>query len=788
MHSNGLAIAMFSSIATVPNVPGQYWGGTQDNGTLRKSLANQRWFDQSSGDGGQVIVDQTTPNPFSTSFPAFVFGTYFGISPYRFSPDKVNTIFGNEAIDGGINLKDRAEFYVPWVQNRANPNQLFLGTYRLYRTNNGETPNAGDVTWSPISGDLTTGCTGAAPNGARGCLISAVGLADGGDGVWVGTDDGVVSVSPDAVTSDSPTWTRVSEKRLPNRPVTTIAVDRSNWRIAYLGYAGFGTATPGNRGHVFLTRDGGRTFRDASGNLPDVPVNSVVVDPSNSDVIYVGTDVGTFVSSNAGRSYQRLGSGMPKVSVWQLDYDPSHGVLAAGTHGRSAYTVQNTTPSAALVVSKADSGRPVGPASTIDYTITVKNVGNADSTGVTVTDPLPRYTRFVSADNGGRGGDDVVRWKGLTIPAGGQIQLKFSVKISASLPSSVTAIVNDGIRVNDAAGVSTSGSPHTTAIAPAHKVVVTPASQTGGAKVGTSASYTLNVTNLGYLPDTFAVAATGGWATTVYDSTCTTALATTPTVAPGDSVAVCVKVAVPSGAVDDSTDTATVTATSSGDASLSSSAKVTTIAVASDTLLVDEDGDAPDVSATYKAAMGARAYAYWDLAAKPEIPQSYLTAHSNVVWWTGNSYPAPITPYENELTAFLNGGGRLMLSGQDILDQAAGTTKFVHDYLHVAWDGSETQNDKATSAVAGVTGNPVTDGIGSVPLDHTVLGANFEDQITPIGPATSAFTDDSKATDALTVADAGYKVLFLAFPVEAYGTGTQKADLVNRAFTWFGTP
>ena len=127
------------------------------------------------------------------------------------------------------------------------------------------------------------------------------------------------------------------------------------------------------------------------------------------------------------------------------------------------------------------------------------------------------------------------------------------------------------------------------------------------------------------------------------------------------------------------------------------------------------------------------------------------------------------------------------MSGQDILDQAAGTTPFVHDYLHIDWDGSETQNDKATDAVHSVAGNPVTDGIGDVPIDHSVLGANFEDQVTPIGPATAAFTDDSADTDALTVADGQYKVMFLAFPLEAYGSATQKADLMNRAFTWFGS-
>ena len=788
IHSTGLAIGQFTSIAAVPNVPGQYWGGTQDNGTLRKSTVNGRWFDQSSGDGGAVIVDQTTPNPYTTNYPAYVFGTYYGISPYRYDPAHVNSIFGNETIDGGINLSDRAEFYVPWVQNRANPNQMFLGTYRLYRTDNAEAPSGGDVTWAPISGDLTSGCTGSAPNGARGCLISAVGVADGGDGVWVGTDDARVMVSPDAVTSDSPTWTQVGASILPNRPVNQIAVDRSNWRIAYVGMGGFGAATPGKRGHVFATTDGGKHFRDATGNLPDVPVNSVVIDPSDSKILYVGTDVGVFVSTNAGRTYQRLGSGMPKVATWQLDYDATNGVLISGTHGRAAYTLQNRGASAALIVSKADSGKPVGPGSTLDYTITVKNIGNAAATGVKIIDPVPGHTSFASADNHARYTHGQVIWKHLSVPAGGQVQVHLSVTIDAHLPSSVSAIVDDGLVVHANGGVGTTGSPHPTAIAAAHAVSVAPAEQSGGGKVGTTATYHVAVANDGYADDTYQVTSSGTWASTVYDSTCTTALTSGVAVTSGETSDVCVKVDIPAGAGEGDHDATTVTATSTADASVSGTGTLTTYAAATDTLLVDEDLNAPDVSARYEAAMGSTPYGYWDLSADPNLPQTYLTAHTNVVWWTGNAYPAPITPYEAELKAFLDGGGRLMMSGQDILDQAAGTTAFVHDYLHISWDGSETQNDKPTATVSGVASNPVTGGIGAIPIDHSVLGAVYEDQITPIDPATAAFTDDTGATDALTVADGPYKVFFLAFPVEAYGSATDRASLVSSALSWFATP
>jgi uncharacterized repeat protein (TIGR01451 family) len=608
--------------------------------------------------------------------------------------------------------------------------------------------------------------------------------------VYVGSDDGVVSVSPDAVTSDSPAWHRVGTQILPGRPVTQFAVDRSNWRIAYISYAGFGAATPGNSGHVFKTTDGGAHWSNVTGSLPDVPVNSLVLDPSSDSTLYAGTDVGTFVSINSGTTWQRLGSGMPKVASWQLDYDASHALLINGTHGRGAYTLNTGASTPGLVVSKSDSGKPVGPGSTINYTITVRNVGNAAATGVTIHEPIPTFTSFVSADSGGTFGGGSVRWSGLTVPAGGSVSVKFAVKITPNLASTVKSIVNDGIVVKSDQGPSATGSPHTIPIAPAHLVTVDPESQSGGGRVGTDAKYTVRLTNDGYLPDSYAVTTTSGWPATAYAADCTTPLTTTPTVQPGDTVDVCVRVSVPAGTADGATNDTTLTATSGADASVKATSTITTIAVAVDTLVVDGDTPpGPDVEQYYQAALTANGATFgtWDLSENPEIPVSLLTAYKNVVWFTGNAYPAPITPYESELKTYLDGGGRLFMSGQDILDQAAGTTSFVENYLHIDWDGTEVQNDKATAAVQGVAGNPVTDGIGTVPLNHAVLGgAAFEDEITPIGPAQAAFTDDASATDALTVADGGYKVVFLAFPFEAYGDAAAQASLMGRVLTYFG--
>jgi uncharacterized repeat protein (TIGR01451 family) len=787
-YRTGLQIGQFTSIATVPQVPGRYWGGTQDNGTLRKSTASQSWFDMASGDGGQVLVDPTPDTcAFGANTSCLVYGTYFGISPYRIS-DGGAFFFSNQYIRSGINLNDRSEFYVPFTMNKRNPSQLLLGTYRLYRTDNARTAKAADVRWKAISPDLTSGCAGTAPNGARGCLVSAIGVG-GGNAVYVGTDDGLLWIATDGLTSATPNWVRLDQNGLPKRPIADIKVDPSNYRIAYVAYNGFNPATPGTPGHLFKTTDGGVHWANISGNLPDSPLNSIIPDPSFANTLYAGTDVGPYVSHDGGFTWAWLGSSFPIVGIWQMDFDAGHRVLVAGTHGRGAYRIADAQAYPAMVVSKVDAGIPVGQGSNIDYTITVRNTGNAAATGVTVTDVLPPNTSFVSAGDGGSLSSGKVRWTGLTIAAGASTDLHFTVSIASALKKKVFSITNDGITVTSAEGPGATGSPTTTVIAPPYAVDVSTGNGNGVARPGDSVSYHVTVRNLGYKTDTFSVSATGGtYAASIFQSDCATATASTGSLTAGSTADLCVTVTVPGGAAQGDTDTKTFTATSTGSPTVSASTTLTTSAVTVDTLLVDQDLDAPNTRTYYTDALTAAGvqFGVYDIKSGPQLPIGLLQAYTNVVWYTGNTYPGPILPYETELTAFLDGGGRLFLNGQDLLDQAAGTTDFVHDYLHIAWDGSETQNDKATATVTGVAGNVITDGLGPVTLDHTVLGARFEDRITPTTGAEAAFVDDTAAPDALDVNTGTYKVVFLAFPFEAYGSASDKATLMTKVFAFFG--
>jgi hypothetical protein len=348
--------------------------------------------------------------------------------------------------------------------------------------------------------------------------------------------------------------------------------------------------------------------------------------------------------------------------------------------------------------------------------------------------------------------------------------------------------VDDGFAATSAEGPSTSGSPTVTPIAPPFKAAVS--SLVDGARVGQSVTDQVTVTNLGFKTDSYSMSTMGAtFPTTILDSSCSNPVSTTPNVIAGSSTSVCVKVDVPAGAADSATSTATIIATSIGSPTVSGSGTDKTIAVAVNTLVVDDDAfttSPVDVNSYYTNALTAKGIAFqvWDLGADKNLPLNYMESFKNVVWFTGNSFPAPIGAYEGELKAFLDSGNNLFLSGQDLLDQTAGTTNFVLNYLHVTWNGTETQNDIKTASVHDVAGS-LTAGAGTVPLNSAVLGNNFMDEITPNGTAQAIFTDDATKPDALSFTGT-YKVVFLAFPMEEYGDATQRADLIGRVFSFFG--
>ena len=127
---------------------------------------------------------------------------------------------------------------------------------------------------------------------------------------------------------------------LPGRFQSSYWRDPNDGSIQYAGFSGFSGVNGDALGHVFMTASGGAQWSDISGNLPNVPVNDLVVDRAAADTIYVATDIGVFATSDRGASWAPLGAGLPIVPVTALSFEPASRVLTAATFGRGAWELQ----------------------------------------------------------------------------------------------------------------------------------------------------------------------------------------------------------------------------------------------------------------------------------------------------------------------------------------------------------------------------------------------------------------------------------------------------------------
>ncbi|MBA2688059.1 MAG: hypothetical protein H0U64_08155 [Gemmatimonadaceae bacterium] len=185
-----------------------------------------------------------------------------------------------------------------------------------------------------LTGGITRDATGAETHGT----ITTIAESPIRPGIlWAGTDDGNVWVTA----NDGASWANITG-RFPGVPAKTWVsrVEPSHFDTATVYVTFDGHRNDDFRPHVFISNDFGRTFRSVSANLPSGGSDFVQVireDLVNRDLLFVGTDVGLYVSTNRGGSWQKFMNGMPTVPVHDLKIHPRERELIAGTHGRSIF-------------------------------------------------------------------------------------------------------------------------------------------------------------------------------------------------------------------------------------------------------------------------------------------------------------------------------------------------------------------------------------------------------------------------------------------------------------------
>ncbi|MEW6207525.1 MAG: hypothetical protein AB1631_04105 [Acidobacteriota bacterium] len=294
-----------------------YMGGTQDNGTLRgmDATGTSGWATVFGGDGGYVAIDPTDTDTI------YVETTRLSI---RKSINGGASFF--TATSGITESSGNFQFINTFMMDPSIPERLWTGGRSLWRTSDGAS------TWTqasaPLSIDRSVSAIAIAPTNSNRVIVGLSGSSIGG---------GFIHRNDAALTSNSATaWPGVQPRA---GFVSWVTFDPMNENVAYATYTTFGGP------HVYKSTDAGATWASIDGagatGIPDVPVHCIVVDHADSQRLYVGTDIGVFVSLDGGANWARENTGFANATTESLAIGSvgSNNVLFAFTHGRGAWKV-----------------------------------------------------------------------------------------------------------------------------------------------------------------------------------------------------------------------------------------------------------------------------------------------------------------------------------------------------------------------------------------------------------------------------------------------------------------
>ena len=394
LNNSTFSATQFMGIALHPFDRNYSLGGTQDNGTEFLASDGTTWVRSDGGDGGFAVIDKNSPSTSNVT----AYHTYFNQTNSQIGFTRALTTDANgDPIwsgflgcqngnsNNGILCSDTVRFYAPMVGGPGNPNTLYFGTNRLYRSSDK------GITMVDVSGTLPANLT-------------AIGIAPQDDNIrLVGLQNGQVFLS---TTAGSTTMTNITGS-IPARYVGRVAIDPSNANVAYVCLNGYGL--PAGQ-HIWKSTNllsGAPTWSPAGSGIPDVPVNSFAIDPANTQIAFAGTDIGVFRTEDGGTTWQPFNNGLPRVPVFGMEFHPIHRVLRIATHGRGFYEVSFALKRAPFDF-EGDGKTDVGI-----YRPTVGEWWiNRSSTGTTFAAQFGNSSdRVVPADYTGDGKTDIAIWR-----------------------------------------------------------------------------------------------------------------------------------------------------------------------------------------------------------------------------------------------------------------------------------------------------------------------------------------------------------------------------------------
>jgi len=362
LFPNVIAVGQFYEVSYGMEVPYTVCGGLQDNGSWcgpsrrrQGGISNYMWKTVGSGDGFYTLQDPERPEIVYSESQGGSMSRVNTITGDRMSLSKPGRgrggfpgASGEEETTQDTEESWRWNWDTPMVLSPHDPTVLYAGGNRVLKyTNRGEEYEviSPDLTYAdPEKIEISTNTTGGITVDATGAetFATIVTLAESPlqkGFLFAGTDDGRSWISR----NDGGDWEELTG-RFPGVPEGTWVrrIEPSSHDVNTFFVAFDGHRTNDFTPYVYMTSDGGRTFRSIASDLPTGGPNFVHVirqDLRNPNLLFVGTDVGLYVSTDMGGHWQTFMEGLPTVPVHDLKIHPRDRELIAATHGRSIWIV-----------------------------------------------------------------------------------------------------------------------------------------------------------------------------------------------------------------------------------------------------------------------------------------------------------------------------------------------------------------------------------------------------------------------------------------------------------------
>lgn len=266
--------------------------GLQDNGTKLRNTAGV-WTDNIGGDGMECAINPVTPT--------IMYGEYqFG--------------FLQRSTNGGASWTEikptgtgNGSWITPFAIDQATPTTLYVGYDRVYKTTNQGTA------WTDLSGNLGVG------------NLTILNVAPSNSNyIYAGTSNSLFRTI-----NGGTNWTAMT---MPGSSTNMITIHPTDPNIIYAVRQNYSAGAK-----VYKSINGGATWTNISGSLPNIPANTIAYSKCTQDGLYVGMDVGIYYRDNTLSDWVLFNTGLPNVEIQEIEIDDSENVIYAATYGRGLW-------------------------------------------------------------------------------------------------------------------------------------------------------------------------------------------------------------------------------------------------------------------------------------------------------------------------------------------------------------------------------------------------------------------------------------------------------------------